>query len=603
MANTPLSSVVRTSSASSLRATAAADTPSPANPTLVKELSRISPIAANVKSTQATGDDYPLMGQYLLAHKAINQMQLEYALQKNEIEGGKLGRTLIAHGLASESQIAHFLASQRGIQFVDVARLAAPAPEVFSLFNRDLCITHNFLPLARVDGALEVVLGDGDSANVADLVQRRTGLKPVFCQGEFTPVLQAIRQHFYFAQHPVEDLLAREARRLADDPDMAYSPEKMLDHLMHLAVYKRATDIHIAPAAQSLHILFRVDGVLRPMFALPQVLERLLAYVKLLAEMDVAEQRLPQDGSFTATVLEMPFTLRVSTLISEHGERMVLRILPDRSELGGLEDLGYRADDVDLLCEVFARPAGLILITGPTGSGKSTTLHAALRMQSLIERNVLTIEDPIEYSVPGACQTEVNRRAGYDFGTVMRHFLRHDPDVMLIGEIRDSATAQAALDAASTGHLVLSTMHVGSVFGVVPRLRLLEVDSETIAENLVTVINQRLIRRICPHCKTTRPIEDKERSFFGTDVPAMVSYGTGCDSCHGSGYLGRLPVYEMVLVSPELADAIGNDVPRQEIRRIAAATGYRSMLDMARWRALQGETTVDEINRSVGGVL
>ena len=543
----------------------------------------------------------PRMGAYLLQQGVINQLQLEYALQKNAIEGGKIGYTLIGHGLASESQISRFLATQRGIAFVDVSRLAAPEPEVFSLFNRDLCITHKFLPRVRVDGFLEVVLGDGELESVADLVKRRTGLKAIFSQGEFTPVLQAIRQHFYFAQHPVEDLFAREARRLADDPDMAYSPEKMLDHLLHLAVYQRATDIHIAPAAQSLHILFRVDGVLRPMFALPQVLARLLAYVKLSAEMDVAEQRLPQDGSFTATVLEMPFTLRVSTLISEHGERMVLRILADRSELGGLEDLGYRSDDVALLREVFARPAGLILITGPTGSGKSTTLHAALRMQSLIERNVLTIEDPIEYSVPGACQTEVNRRAGYDFSTVMRHFLRHDPDVMLIGEIRDSATAEAALDAASTGHLVLSTMHVGSVFGVVPRLRLLGVDSETIAENLVTVINQRLIRRICPHCKMTRASNARERSFFGVEIPATVACGAGCAVCHGSGYLGRLPVYEMILVSPELADAVGNDVPRQQIRQIATAAGHRSMIDMARWRILQGETTVEEIERSVGG--
>ena len=582
MATSPVSLTVRPNPVSSMAAGRAA----------VSKPSRAETVAVEERRQ---------MGEYLLEAGAINQLQLEYALQKNAIEGGKLGSTFIEHGLVSESQIARFLATRRAIPFVDVARLAAPAPEVFSLFNRDLCITHKFLPLARVDGALEVVLGDSETDTVAELVQRRTGLKPQFRQGEFTPVLQAIRQHFYFAQHPVEELLAREARRLADDPDMAYSPEKMLDHLLHLAVYQRATDIHIAPAAQSLHILFRVDGVLRPMFALPQVLERLLAFVKLSAEMDVAEQRLPQDGSFTATVLEMPFTLRVSTLISEHGERMVLRILPDRSELGGLEDLGYRADDVALLREVFARPAGLILITGPTGSGKSTTLHAALRMQSLIERNVLTIEDPIEYSVPGACQTEVNRRAGYDFGTVMRHFLRHDPDVMLIGEIRDSATAQAALDAASTGLLVLSTMHVGSVFGVVPRLQLLEVDSETIAENLVTVINQRLIRRICPHCKTTRPITHREREFIGCDAPATLAHGVGCNACHGSGYLGRLPVYEMILVSPELADAIGNDAPRQQIRQIASASGHRSMLDMARWRALQGETTVDEINRSVGG--
>ncbi len=548
------------------------------------------------------------LGELLVRQGVISALQLEYALQKQRIEGGRLGSLLVAHGLASEAQIARFLASQRGIEFVDVATLPSPAAEVFAIFNRDLCLTHGFLPLRRSEGGLDVVLGNGDPRAVAELVQRRIGMRAQFRQGEFTRVAQAIRQHFYFAQNPVEELLAREARRLADDPDRAYSPERMLDHLLHLAVRERATDIHVAPAADSLHVMFRVDGLLRPKFALPPVLGRLLAYVKLSAEMDVAEQRLPQDGSFTATILDMPFTLRVSTLISEYGERMVLRILPGRSELGGLEELGYLAEDVDRLREVFARPAGLILITGPTGSGKSTTLHAALRMQSLIERNVLTIEDPVEYRVPGACQTEVNRRAGYEFGSAMRHFLRHDPDVMLVGEIRDNETAQAAIDAASTGHLVLSTLHVGSIFGVVPRLRLLGVDSESIAENLVAVVNQRLVRRICPHCRESRPLQGDERRFFATDmagvvVPQVVMHGRGCQHCHGTGYFGRLPVYEMILVDRALSDAIGNDLPRHEIRRAAAEGGYRSMLEMARWRVLQGQTTVAEVYRSVGGAI
>lgn len=571
----------------------------------LQALTGMTPDSTGAAADFAMAEDEPHLplGELLVSQGVIKPLQLEYALQKQRIEGGRLGSLLVAHGLASESQIARFLASQRGIEFVDVTSLAPPAVEVFSIFNRDLCLTHGFLPLHRTGHGLEVILGNGDPRAVADLVQRRIGMKAHFRQGEFTRVAQAIRQHFYFAQHPVEDLLAREARRLADDPDRAYSPERMLDHLLHLAVRERATDIHIAPAADSLHVLFRVDGLLRPKFALPPVLGRLLAFIKLAAEMDVAEQRLPQDGSFTATILEMPFTLRVSTLIAEHGERMVLRILPGRSELGGLEELGYLSEDVDRLREVFARPAGLILITGPTGSGKSTTLHAALRMQSLIERNVLTIEDPVEYRVPGTCQTEVNRRAGYEFGSAMRHFLRHDPDVMLVGEIRDDETAQAAIDAASTGHLVLSTLHVGSIFGVVPRLKLLGVDSESIAENLVAVVNQRLVRRICPHCRECRPLQDEERRFFGDDAPEQVWHGRGCEHCHGTGYFGRLPVYEMILVDRAMADAIGNDVPRHEMRRTAAEGGYRSMLEMARWRVLQGETTVAEVHRSVGGLI
>ncbi|MBV2235233.1 MAG: Flp pilus assembly complex ATPase component TadA [Sterolibacterium sp.] len=550
-----------------------------------------------------------VLGEYLLQQGSINSLQLEYALQKQKIEPNRLGNLLVEHGLASEAQVARFLAMQRNFALVDVTSLPPPESEVFTLFNRELCLTHGFLPQKREGDHFHVVLGNGEPRIVADLVQRRIGLKTRFQQGEFTLVAQAIRQHFYFAQHPIEDLLAREVRRLADDNDHAYSPERMLDHLLHLAVRERATDIHIAPAAASLHVLFRVDGVLRPEFALPTALNRLAAYIKLEAEMDVAEQRLPQDGSFSATVLDMPFTLRVSTVISEYGERMVLRILPGRSELGGLEELGYRRADVDRLRSIFTRPAGLILVTGPTGSGKSTTLHAALRMQSLIERNVVTIEDPVEYRVPGVCQTEVNRRAGYEFGSAMRHFLRHDPDVILVGEIRDAETAQAAMEAASTGHLVLSTLHVGGIFGIVPRLRLLGVDSESIAENLVTVINQRLVRRICPHCRELHAITAAERNALeelntaAEALPEQLWHGCGCAHCRGSGYFGRLPVYEMFIVDRNLADAIGSDAPRHDIRAAATAGGYRSMLEMAYSRVLLGETTIAEVLRSVGSSL
>ncbi|MGH8084320.1 MAG: GspE/PulE family protein [Lysobacter sp.] len=421
-------------------------------------------------------------------------------------------------------------------------------------------------------------------------------------QGEFTRVSQLIRHTYYFAQNPVESLLEREIKRISSDADHAYSPEKLLDYLLHLAVRERTTDIHIAPAEGSIHVLFRVDGVLRPMLAMQPSLHRLLGFIKLAAEMDISEQRRPQDGSFRASVLDSAVTVRVSTLISEMGERMVMRLLPEHSDLSGLAELGFFPEDVAALERMFAKPAGLLLITGPTGSGKSSSLHAALRMQSLIERNVLTVEDPIEYRVPGACQTEVNRRAGYEFGSALRHFLRHDPDVILLGEMRDGETAQAAIEAAATGHLVLSTLHVSGVFGVVPRLRPLGLEAQVIADNLLAVVNQRLVRQNCPFCSEAVDFTDAERHWLGIeDQPsAQGRRGSGCERCRGSGYYGRLPVYEILHLDDAIANAIADDAGREAVRTLAHANGFTDMVQIAKRRVILGQTSPAEVLRVVG---
>lgn len=543
---------------------------------------------------------YSRIGEQLLEQGFLNATQLQYALQKQSVEKLRLGALLIRHGLVQELDVAGVLAAQQGIAQAGVDELQSPDPQVLALFNRELCLARGFMPLRRVDGQLVVLLGDGSVADVAELILQRCGLRSRFVQGEFTKVARFIRHSYYFAQNPIEDLVAREVRRLAGDRDHAYGPDALLDYLLHWAVRERATDVHLAPAETSLHVLFRVDGVLRPMLALPASLARLLVFIKLTAQMDISEQRRPQDGSFHTTVLDAPFTVRVSSLVGEQGERAVLRLLPERSDLSGLGELGFRPADVALLERVFAKPSGLVLITGPTGSGKSTTLHAALRMQSLIERNVLTVEDPVEYRVPGACQTEVNRRAGYEFSSALRHFLRHDPDVMLIGEIRDGETAQAAIEASATGHLVLSTLHVASVFGVVPRLRPLGLDAQTIADNLVAVVNQRLLRRNCPHCSEAVPFSAEERRWLGLQGEAEGRRGRGCPRCGGSGYLGRLPVYEILVVDEALANAIADGAGREALHVCAARSGFAPMDALARWRVIEGQTTIEEVVRVVG---
>jgi type II secretory ATPase GspE/PulE/Tfp pilus assembly ATPase PilB-like protein len=537
------------------------------------------------------------LSSMLVSEGLVSPIAVTYARQKQAVEKRKLGAMLVDLGFLSPKDLARVLAKQRGIEFKSDFVVT---PSASTGFNRNLCAANNFLPVQRENNTLRVVLGDAEPDIVADLVKKRIGLEAVFWQGEFFAVDEAIQQHFYFQENSAEMLMNSEIKRLAADRDHAYSPSGLLDLVLHLAVRDRATDIHIAPTQDSRTILFRVDGMLRPMFAMPPALDRLTSFIKLQAQMDASEQRLPQDGSFTAKVMNSAYTVRVSTMISQSGERIAMRLLAEKSSLDRFEDLGFLHHDLDILNAAFAKSHGLVLVTGPTGSGKSTTLHAALRMQPLVERNVLTVEDPVEYRIPAACQTEVNRKAGYDFAGAMRHFLRHDPDVVLVGEIRDAETARAALDAASTGHLVLSSLHIGGIFGVIPRLRLLGVESETVAENLSAVINQRLIRKICPHCKTARPATAKESQWLKVPHGGVVYHGTGCTSCSHTGYRGRVPVYEILIVNRELADAIARDASRETIRELAKQSGLLPMDDLARGRILAGETSFEEVEREIG---
>jgi type II secretory ATPase GspE/PulE/Tfp pilus assembly ATPase PilB-like protein len=540
------------------------------------------------------------LGQRLVAQGKLTPVQLDYAMQKQKVEGGRLGLLLVQHGLLSEGDLALNLAGQRGYPFLERDSTPTPDPQLLELFNRELCLTRGFMPLVREGEFIHILLGDGDPEALTDLVQRRCGAKPKFFQCEFTHVTQLVRQTYYFAKHPAESLIKREIELLSDDVDRSRSPEKLLEYILHLAVRERATDVHLAPSASSYHLLFRIDGVLRPMFAMPLSLTRLVVYVKLGAEMDISEQRRPQDGSFQATVLDSPFTVRVSTLVTEFGERMVMRLLPESSDLSRLEQLGFRPEHIALLQRVFAKPSGMVLLTGPTGSGKSTTLHAALRLQALIERNVLTVEDPIEYRLSTIAQTQVNRRAGYEFSTALRHFLRHDPDVILVGEIRDAETAQATVTASATGHLVLSTLHVASVFGVMTRLVPLGLEPQTIAENLVAIVNQRLIRRNCPFCSTSCEVTPEQQAWLGDLDGSGAQQGAGCDRCAQTGFLGRLPVYEILNVDEALANAISDGEGRTALRRVAVEAGFEPMLDMAKWRIFQGQTTFEEVWRVIG---
>jgi general secretion pathway protein E len=545
------------------------------------------------------------LGERLLERGLLTPWQLQYILQKQKVENLRLGQLLVRHGLVREYDIARELAGRKGIPFLAHDDFPPPDADLLACFGRELCLMHGFLPLRRVaQDSLEILLGDGDELKVTDLARERTGLACRFVQGEFSHVTRYIQDAYYFTQYSVDAMLEREIRLLANDVDHAYSPGPFLDFLLHKAVHERTTDIHFSPSSWSMHVFFRIDGVLRPIMALPHSLMRVVTFIKLIAEMDISEQRRPQDGSYSTTILGQSYSIRVSILFVEFGEHVVLRLLPEQSELAGLTQLGFLPGDVSRLERIFSKPSGLILVVGPTGSGKSMTLHAALQgVQSLVESNVLTVEDPIEYRIPGAAQTEVNRRAEYDFGNALRHFLRHDPDVILIGEIRDRETALAAVEASATGHLVLSTLHVSTVFGVIPRLRPLGLDPRIIADNLIAVISQRLIRRNCPHCSVESPLSADERAWLmdgGDEDAIQARHGVGCNACGQSGYIGRLPVYEILEVDDVLANCIAADGGRETLRQLAEKQGFENLATQAKWRVRNGQSTLAEVARVVG---
>ncbi len=540
------------------------------------------------------------LGQSLVERAVLDATELEYVRQKRAIGERHLWQVLIEEGLVDESQVTRMLGEILGIDVVDVERLELPDRTVLSLFNKEFCLHGGFLPLRRSGDKLKVLLGDALPAEVAQKVLRRVGLACDFVMGPFSHVARLTKHTYYFAFNPPEKNVDKEVRVLATDSDNTHAPAVLLDNILHWAVRERATDIHLTHSASSLHILFRIDGVLQPITAMPMALSRLLGFIKLQAEMDIAEHRRPQDGSFRVQVLDTQITVRVSTIVAEFGERMVMRLLPESRDAKDLLTLGYFADDVAVIARTMSSPVGLVLMTGPTGSGKSSTLHAGLRQQRLVERNVLTVEDPLEYRVCVAGQTEVNRRAGYDFSTALRHFLRHDPDVILVGEMRDPETARAAFEAAATGHLVLSTLHVTTVFGVVPRLRPMGLLPQEIAENLRLVINQRLARRNCPHCSAVVALTPAECAWLGVRAGSEGTRGSGCDACRHTGFMGRLPLYEMLVVDDALANAIADDVGREAIRRLANNNGFRPIVELGKRRVLAGQTTSEEVFRVLG---
>lgn len=542
-------------------------------------------------------------GDLLQAKGLITNTQHRYVQQARQVTGESLGRILTRIGIVSEYDLVQTLADHLGLPYVDLLQ-EVPDKDTLHRFNRNLCLNCRMVPLRIIRNAddepcvLAAVCSPPDE-QMAQAVLQASGMRPCFALAEESRIVSAIYNHFFFSDTPVENLLSREVDILRSDSGKTVSPDKFIEYLLLLAIKRRATDVHIRPMVQGISVAFRVDGVLCNEFFLPKELGRIITAIKLTASMDISEQRLPQDGRWSARLLEQHYDIRASSVVTPYGENIVLRLLSQDKRSFSLENLGFLPEDLRTIQQAFQEPYGLVLLTGPTGSGKTTTLVAGLISLDLLEKNVLTIENPIEYQVPLARQTEVNTQAGYDFSNAMRFFLRHDPDVIFIGEMRDEQTAQTAVTASTTGHLVLSTLHSNSALGAIPRLRNLGLDTVTLAESLLCIVSQRLVRTICPHCRIEYDARDEELAYLKIET-AVLAKGTGCEACNHTGYLGRTLIYEILPLDAELREMLEREINLADVLKTAQDKGFTSIFDIGVRKVCGRITTVEELLRVLG---
>lgn len=541
------------------------------------------------------------IGVLLKEKGIITEDHIQFALQQQKVTKEMLGELFERLGFVTEYDVVTTLAEQGDVPFLDIDAVM-PDEHILKRFNKNLCLTNQFLPLRKVDNTLEVAVNNLHDDKLKQLVSRMTGLTPAIFIAEKRKILNAINKYYYFLENPVERQLEAELNLLYHDTEMARGLDNLVRLLLHLAVKRRATDIHIQPTKKTLNISFRIDGVMSPEMSLPPALARIVASLKMKSDMDIAEQRLPQDGRFSTNILNNDYDFRVSTTVSPQGENMVMRVLPVHSTMMGMAQLGFFQEHIERVEGLFNEPFGIILLTGPTGSGKSTTLYAGIRRLNLMEKNVITVENPIEYDIPLIRQTQVNEKAGYTFANAVRYFLRHDPDVMLVGEIRDQETATTAVAASTTGHLVLSTLHTNSAIGAIPRLKDLGIRSFLIADSLIGVVSQRLVRRICANCKEAYQPTSKEQDYLRDSELDLLYRGKGCEVCGGSGYLGRTLVYELLTIDNELSRMIDKNVDMSEFAQKAEENNFVDIFDVSVRKVKEGVTTTAEVVRVLGNI-
>lgn len=575
------------------------------------------------------------MGDYMLEKGYATQSQIEEARKIQQTTKQDLARILIEMGI-NPVHVYEAKAQEMGVAFVNLTTYK-PDPSAINVVPDHVAKAHNVLPVKKDGQVLYVAMGDVNNLEVQDTLRMvsRCQIRPVLAVPD--QIEQALTTYYgggvsananSDGAKPSTELVDSDARsamaqamaeygargEAAKEVDEESDLRELVDQapivrlaatILQQAIKERASDIHIEPDRRGIRVRYRIDGVLHEIMQMPAYLKLpLVARYKILAEMNIAERRVPQDGRIATRYQGKEYDLRVSCLPNLHGEKIVMRILDKNSVMIGLNKLGFLPEVQAQLEELASQPNGMILSTGPTGHGKTTTQYSLLNKLNTVEKNILTIEDPVEYVLSGVTQVQVNRKAGLTFASALRAFLRQDPDIIMVGEMRDLETAEIAIEAALTGHLVLSTLHTNDAPSATIRLIDMGVEPFLISATVIGVLAQRLARRICNDCKEfyEAPASDLRKFGFKVEDPAQtvqLARGRGCEACRHTGYRGRIGIYELMRLNAEIAEMIVRRAPLADLKEAAKANGMMELREDGLAKVLQGITTPEEVMRTV----
>src|SRR5262245_20570555 len=550
-----------------------------------------------------------LLGQILVADGVTTPDLIALALSRSQTTGERIGEALVALGAVSKEDVLRALARQQNVSYLGRDELPSPLPVVKNLSAKYLR-QYVVCPVSVDGGVLTVATAEPMNPVVIDDLRQSTGLAVRVVVSLPEGILEAIDRTYDGAATPLQRIVeGLEDDRGPEDAedvnhlrDMAFEAPviRLVNLVVENALAAEASDIHIEPFEDTLRVRYRIDGVLFDQESPPRRLrDAVTSRIKLMSEMNIAERRLPQDGRIRVSLHGRRVDIRVSTIPTVHGESIVMRLLDRQSVFLPLEKLGFPSDTLKHFEHLIERPHGIILVTGPTGSGKTTTLYAALEKINSPDRKIITVEDPVEYQLKGVNQIAVKPKIGLTFATGLRHIVRQDPDVILVGEIRDLETVEIAIQASLTGHLVFSTLHTNDAPAAIPRLQDMGAEPYLIASVLEGVLAQRLVRRTCQACRAPETPSAADIEALGVDAPSGVSLyrGLGCDECRNTGYRGRTAIYELFTITEDVRSLILRRASSREIRRLAIENGMTT-LRMDGWsRACEGVTTVEEVLR------
>ncbi len=551
------------------------------------------------------------LGTLLLERGLVTEEQLATALEEQRQSRKSLGRVLIDAGIVSEGDLVSTLAARIGLEFVDLLDFSIDASAV-GLISDSLARRFQAVPIAWEDNKLVVAMADPSNVVAIDDIRTITGAEVRTVVATRGAILEVIEK-YQRMEGNAEDVSALAASEMEADDDLSRVKEvtedapivKLVNLLISQAVGDRASDIHIEPTETDVRVRYRIDGVLHEVMRSPKNIQSgLISRLKIMADLNIAERRVPQDGRMSGVIGGKSVDLRVATLPTVYGEKVVMRILDKSTALLDLRDLGFYGDALERYESAYRKPYGTILVTGPTGSGKSTTLYATLNAVNDTAKNIITVEDPVEYRLAGINQVQVNTKAGLTFAVALRTILRSDPDIVLLGEVRDRETATIAIEAALTGHLVLTTLHTNDASSTPTRLVEMGVEPFLVGSALDCIVAQRLARRLCVKCKEPYVPESGELETLGWDTESADELPTlyravGCPACGRTGFHGRFAIQEVLLVTEEVERLIVDRAHTEDIKKVALAQGMKTLRQTGMSQALAGTTSIEEILRVV----